>query len=340
MKTADNLLVRIEAGGVTGWGEAAAAPAMTGELMAGMLAAVEYLAPLLKGMPLEEVEQAAARMNRELYGNQSVKAAIEMALYDALGKATGKPVYELLGGGKRDRIPALRYLASGDADIDVADAAALKAQGYVAFKLKVGAKDLRHDIERTRRVCEVLGPGLLICADANQAWTPEQALDYVRAVADTTLAFLEQPVSGNDLAGMAKVAAATRIELGCDEGLRSVRDLKDYKEAGAASGASLKLGKLGGLKPTGRMALLCRDLGMKVNLACKIAEAGVGTAATLHMAAAIPSLEWGVALTSTYLKDDILARPIQYSAGHVLVPMGPGLGVEVDEKRVKQFSAK
>jgi muconate cycloisomerase len=78
---------------------------------------------------------------------------------------------------------------------------------------------------------------------------------------------------------------------------------------------------------------------MKVNLACKIAEAGVGTAALLHLAAAIPSLQWGVALTSTYLRDDILVQPLQYANGHVQVPSGPGLGVEVDEERVRAFAA-
>ena len=87
------------------------------------------------------------------------------------------------------------------------------------------------------------------------------------------------------------------------------------------------------------MALLCDSLGMKVNLACKIAEAGVGTAALLHLAAAIPSLQWGVALTSTYLRDDILVQPLQYANGHVQVPCGPGLGVEVDEEKVRSLAA-
>lgn len=338
--TAENLLVRVEAGGFVGWGEAAVAPTMTGELLPGMINAVHYLAQYLEGMPLDDIEQAGERMSRELYGNQSVKAAIEMALYDALGKFKGKPVYELLGGKKRDRIPALRYIASGDMRTDVADAARLKSEGYVAFKLKVGAGDLQQDIDRTREVCGVLGPKLLICADANQSWTTSQALSYVRAVADSGLAFLEQPVNGEDLAGMAEVSAASGIEIGCDEGLRGARDLREHYEKGAARGASLKIGKLGGLNAAYRMALLCKELGMKVNLACKIAEAGVGTAALLHLASAIPALDWGVSLTSTYLQKDILAQPLTYSQGYVQVPSAPGLGIEVDEGLVRTFSAE
>lgn len=355
--TADNLLVRIEAGAVVGWGEAAAAPAMTGELPPGMVEAVRFVAPLLEGLPLDDIDAAVACMAQALYGNPGVKAAIEVALYDALGKVRGQPVHALLGGRRRDSIPVLRYIASGDTDTDIADAARLRADGCVAFKLKVGARNLRDDIERTRAVCAVLGksrttaalgrpevgraaPGVLVCADANQGWSEADAVEYVRAVSETSvLDFLEQPVHGDDLAAMARVAAASPIAIGCDEGLRSVRDLRDHQAIGAAAGASLKLGKLGGLLAAQRMALLCESLGMKVNLACKIAEAGVGTAALLHLAAAIPSLQWGVALTSTYLRDDILAQPLQYANGHVKVPRGPGLGVEVDEARVRAFAA-
>jgi L-alanine-DL-glutamate epimerase-like enolase superfamily enzyme len=180
----------------------------------------------------------------------------------------------------------------------------------------------------------------MVCADANQGWSEADAVEYVRAISATSvLNFLEQPVHGDDLAAMARVAAASPIAIGCDEGLRSARDLRDHQTIGAAAGASLKLGKLGGLLAAQRMALLCDSLGMKVNLACKIAEAGVGTAALLHLAAAIPSLHWGVALTSTYLMDDILVQPLQYAHGHVQVPRGPGLGVEVDEDRVRAFAA-
>ncbi|HEV7802474.1 MAG TPA: enolase C-terminal domain-like protein, partial [Burkholderiales bacterium] len=174
-------------------------------------------------------------------------------------------------------------------------------------------------------------------ADVNQGWTVAQAIEYVRAVEDTPLAFLEQPVHADDLAGMANVAAASRIEIGCDEGLRHISDLKRHHDAHAAHGASLKVMKLGGLTPVRDTALLCEALRMKVNLSCKIAESGIGTAAVLHLAAAVPSLEWGVSLTSQYLGEDVLAKQLTFAGGHVEVPSGPGLGIEVDEALVRQF---
>ena len=178
---------------------------------------------------------------------------------------------------------------------------------------------------------------LLICADANQGWTPEQAITYVRAVEDTTLAFFEQPVDGHDVEGMAKVAGASRIKIGCDEGLHSLDDLKRHHEAGAAGGFSLKTIKLGGMRPVMDAGLLCEKLGMKVNLASKMAETGINTAALLHLAAALPAVDWGVGFSSQYLVEDILKTPLSFANGHVTVPKGAGLGVEVDEAKVRRY---
>lgn len=337
LTSADNVLVRIEAGGVVGWGEAGAAPTMTGEFVESMVAAVKHLAPFLDEAPLD-VAEVSARMERNLYGNSGAKAAIEMAVHDALGKSLGKPVYELLGGKRRSRIPALRMIASGNLPGDVAEATRCKAEGYVAYKIKVGAGAVQEDIERTRAVCAVLGSGVLISADANQNWSVAQALEYVRAVAGTPLNFLEQPVAADNLAGMAEIAAATRIAVGCDEGVHGLADIRNHHAAHAAHGVSLKAIKLGGLRPMYDAASLCDDLGMHVNLACKIAESGIATAAVLHMAAAVPSLAWGVSLTSQYLATDVLVRPLVFKNGHAEVPDAPGLGVEVDEARVRRFA--
>ena len=340
LTTADNVLVRMEAGGVVGWGEAGSAPTMTGEFVQSMVAAVEHLAPFLEGAELSDIARLSANMDANLYGNSGAKAAVEMAAHDALGKSLGKPVYELLGGKRRGRIPALRMIASGDAAADVAEAVRCKSDGYVAFKIKVGAGEVKDDIERTRKVCQALGSGMLISADVNQNWNVAQAHEYVSAVADTTLDFLEQPVAADNLAGMAEIAAATRIAIGCDEGVHGLADIRNHHAARAATGASLKAIKMGGLRLMYEGAVLCNALGMRVNLACKIAESGIATAAVLHLAAAAPSLEWGVSLTSQYLAEDVLVQPLAFTGGHAQVPEGPGLGVEVDEARIKKFAVQ
>ena len=342
VRSGENVLVRLETDdGAVGWGGAASAPTMTGETVQSMAAAIRYLSPKLEGMPIENIAAVMARAGNFLYGNSSAKSVIEMALHDALGRAHGKPVHDLFSGKLRARIAILRMVGTGKGvAADVEDAQRAHAEGYVAFKIKVGVTDPRDDAERTRRICEALDAhgSLLICADANQGWTPDQAIAYVRGVEDTMLAFFEQPVAGHDVEGMAKVARASRVPIGCDEGLHSIGDLKRHHEAGAAGGFSLKTIKLGGMKPVYDAALLCKKLGMKVNLASKMAETGISTAALLHLAAAIPAVEWGVGLSSQYLVDDILKTPLSFANGHVEVPTGPGLGIEVDEAKVRRYA--
>jgi muconate cycloisomerase len=341
LRAADNVLVRLETDrGVIGWGEAASAPTMTGETAESMAAAVRYLAPMLEGAALEDIAGITARMNRALYGNYGAKSAIEIALHDALGKTLAKPLFELLGGKRRDRIPVLRMIAASDPAADIAEARRCKAEGYVAFKVKVGTGEPHKDAERTRLVCAELGRDVLISADANQGWNVEQALQYVRAIEGSGLDFFEQPVRGEDLAGMARIAAASTVPIGCDEGVHSAEDLRRHHAAHAASGASLKAVKLGGLNPVCDAARLCDELGMKINIAGKIAESGIATASVLHLAAALPNLDWGVSPTSPYLAEDILAHPLEFSRGHATVPSGPGLGIEVDEERVRRFATK
>jgi muconate cycloisomerase len=342
VKSAENVLVRLETGdGVVGWGGAAAAPTMTGETVASMAAAIRYLAPKLEGMPLDDIAAVMKRAGNYLYGNNSAKSVIEIALHDALGRSRGKPVHDLLGGKRRERVPILRMVGTGKGTAaDVADAKRARADGHVAFKIKVGVAEPREDAERTRAICEALtGNGsLLICADANQGWTPEQAITYVRGVEDTPLAFFEQPVAAHDIEGMSRVARASRVKIGCDEGLHSLDDLKRHHAAGAAGGFSLKTIKLGGMQPVMDAGLLCEKLGMKVNLASKMAETGINTAALLHLAAALPAVDWGVGFSSQYLVDDILKTPLSFAGGHVSVPQGPGLGIEVDEAKVRRFA--
>jgi L-alanine-DL-glutamate epimerase-like enolase superfamily enzyme len=342
VKSAENVLVRLETReGVVGWGGAATAPTMTGETVESMTAAIRYLAPRLEGMAADDIPAVMAHAGNFLFGNSSAKSVIEMALYDALGRTRGVPVYDLLGGKRRDRIALLRLIGTGKGTAaDVEEAQRKKAEGHVAFKIKVGVADPRADAERSRSICAALNgeDKLLLCADANQGWTADEAIAYVRAVEDTPIEFFEQPVAAHDIEGMARVARASRIKIGCDEGLHSLEDLRRHHEAGAASGFSLKTIKLGGIGPVRDAALLCERLGMKVNLASKMAETGISTAALLHLAAAIPAMDWGIALSSLYLVDDVLKQPFGAVNGHVMIPTGPGLGIEVDEGKVRRYA--
>jgi len=337
VRRADNVLVRIAAdNGLVGWGEAASAPVMTGETLESIVAAVHYLAPALAGREAADIEGALAAMSSRMYGNNSAKAAIEIALHDLAGKAAGKPVHALLGEKKRSRLALLGVIGGGDLEGDLADAAKKKAAGITAYKIKVGVDTPDEDAARTRKICGVLGAGLLISADANQGYSTDEALRYVRAVEGAGLDFFEQPVMADDLAGMARVAAATTIAIGADEGIHSLDDIRRHHEKKAARGVSLKAIKLGGLRALADAARLCESLAMSVNISCKTGESSVACAAALHVASVIPNIAWGLTLTHSGLREDVTTRPLPASPSHADVLDRPGLGVDVDEGRVQR----
>ncbi len=338
IRTADNLLVRVEASdGRIGWGEAASAPHMTGETVESMVAAVRYLAPALEGRPVDALPAIVEHWTFALYGNHAAKSAIEMALQDLAGKSAGVPAWQLFGPQQRARMAVLWLIGTGSTDGDIAEARARKAAGFVAYKIKVGTGEPGDDARRSNAICDVLGAGNLISSDANQGYTVAQALAYVDIVKDSRLDFFEQPVRSHDLAGMAQVAAASRVLIGADEGLHSLEDIRAHHERKAASGVSLKTIKLGGMREVYDAGVLCAQLGMRVNLANKVAESSIGIAAVLHLAAALPGLDWGLSITNQYLADDIVTRPIRVVEGHAEVPEGAGLGVDVDEAKVARY---
>jgi muconate cycloisomerase len=336
MTKVENIFVRIDTDeGLIGWGEASSAPRMTGETVASIMAAIRFLTPALQGRDPRDAAGNLARMDQHMYGNASAKTALELALYDIAGKAAGKPVAELLGDVVRTRMPVLWMLASGETRADIEDGRQKIAAGFTAFKIKVGINPVESDIERAIAIRAAM-PGVQISADANQGWSVAQAIRFVEGIGNA-LDFIEQPVMGHDLDGMARVARHTPVPIGADEGLHSNADIQRHHESRAAQGGSLKMIKLGGMTRTCQAAKLCGTLGMSINMAGKIAESSLATSGVLHLASAAPNVNWGLSCTQQYITADVVHDAIQIVDGHVLRPNGPGLGVEVDETALRKF---
>src|SRR6185503_20168145 len=147
----------------------------------------------------------------------------------------------------------------------------------------------------------------------------------------------EQPVHGHDLAGMARVAAASRVPVGADEGIHALADIERHHEQKAARGVGLKAIKLGGLRNVFDACTLCDRIGFAVNLSCKTGESSIASAAVLHLAAVVPAIAWALTVTNPGLADDVTATPLRVEHGHVEVLERPGLGIEVDERRVRRY---
>jgi len=335
---AHNLLVRIEAAdGTVGWGEAASAPNMTGDTLGGLVAAVrDHLAPPIVGQDAWMRPALCGTLKSALLGNTGAHSAVEMALIDLAGQVACVPAIDLIGGARRRAVAPMWLLGNATAEQDIAEARAKEAEGFHFFKLKIGMKPLAAEVAGTLAVRNALGPEVPLCADANCGLTLMRARRYLEGTREAGLLFLEQPLGHDDLDGFAALARNAPVPIGADEGIHSIADVEAHARCGAG-GLSLKLIKLGGMAAAMEAALLCRRRGLSLNIAAKIAESSIASAATVHLACAVPSIDWGVSLTHFYLAEDLVHRPLRMGADGVALPLGPGLGIAVDEAVVARL---
>jgi muconate cycloisomerase len=335
---ADNLLIRLETSdGTVGWGEAASAPTMTGDTPKGLLAAAEVMRDVAQGADLRFRPALMERIGRALYGNTGAKSAFEMALLDLIGRSHGIAAVELLGGRRRAAVEPMWLIGNATVEEDVADAEARLAEGFRSFKLKIGSKTIEGDIEAAHAVRRALGPEVKLCADANGGLMLDAARRFITEAAGADIQFLEQPLPAHAIGGMAALQGLGLMPIGADESIHGVDDVEANAARGAIAGLSLKLIKLGGASALLNAARRAHELGLSINIAGKVAETSLASAATAQLACAVENVDWGISLSQVYLAEDIVRQPLRMADGLVSSPDGPGLGVEVDEAAVRRF---
>jgi L-alanine-DL-glutamate epimerase-like enolase superfamily enzyme len=329
--------------GREGWGEASAAPLMTGETLPSLTASTEYLAGKLAGQEIASPDAIGPLLDAFLYGNPSAKSCLETALLDLAAQRAGVPLHAMLRGTAspaRDQLEMLHMLASGDLEGEREEARTLRTQGYRQWKIKVAAGDIATDVRRVQVLCGELA-GDVVSADANQGLSVVDATALARAGAHAGLSFLEQPFRAGEMQAMAQLHRATGLALCADESIHDASDLLAHNASGAAQGASLKLIKLGGtraLVEAGRVGL---RHGMRINLACKVAETTISAAATAHAGFALADVAWGFSMSNRYLAHDVCEAPLQPQRGavHAAQLQAPGLGFAPAADRLREFAS-
>lgn len=341
IQKADILLLRIFTDeGLVGIGECAVAPYFTGETKGGIRYALEKIVkPQLLGQDPFRITHLASRIEAVLLGNHSVKAAVDMALYDLMGKALKVPVYQLIGGKHRERIPATWHVAHWDPIRDQEEAEAGLAKGFQIFKLKVGNPNFKTDVACTEKVRKAIGDKDLRL-DANQAWNRAEAVPRIQEVAAFGLTFFEQPIHWWDVEGMASIAAKVQVPIVADEGVFTAEDAYRYIRAGATEVINIKLLKAGGISGALKLAHVAEAAGIPLHISGKIAESSVSTAAAAHLGVALKELSFGGSPTSHYLQDDVVTQPLQAKGGWLTPPEGPGLGIVLDEEKIRFYLEK
>jgi muconate cycloisomerase len=330
------------ANGVLGIGEAATlgGPRWSEESVESIKATIDtYLAPALLGAPADRFEAARARMDAAAKRNNAAKAAIESALFDAVGKTLGVPAVQLLGGAVRDSIPVLWTLASGDPAQEIEEAEnKLAARLHDAFKVKIGARSPEVDLARLRRLAGALAGRASLIVDANQAWDETTALRCLPVLTELGVRLVEQPLPAWDLAGMARLRARSTVPLMADESVFSAHDMLDVVRAGAADVVSLKLVKHGGLLATRDVAAVAEAAGIGLYGGCLL-ESSIGAAAHLQVFAGLRELGWGCEhFGPQILVDDLVEEPLRFADFRIHLPTGPGLGVGLDQDKLRRYA--
>jgi glucarate dehydratase len=261
--------------------------------------------------------------------------AVEMAMWDALGKHAGLPLHRLWGGTYRSEIDFAAYLFINDPD-RVADAArAFLERGYRSFKLKIGV-DEKSDIALTRAVRKAIGEGTPLRVDVNGAWTPGTARRQCAKLAEFDLAYVEQPLELDDLAGHVELRRNQPIPIALDESAYTLADVGNIVRMGAADVILLDPHEAGGLWQCVKAAAVAESVGIPVTLHSG-GELGMSQAAYLHLAASIPNMSISIDTEHDYLGDDVIAPGSAIEGGRLAVPTGPGLGVEVNPAQLERY---
>jgi L-alanine-DL-glutamate epimerase-like enolase superfamily enzyme len=345
------VLVRIHADGVTGYGHIR--PISPGHFVAdttqSVVAAIkEVYGPALLGKSIFDIEAINEIFTLRLAGNPAARAALDIALYDAAGKALKTPVHNLLGGCSQPRIP-LEWSVSmaDDAGVMVAEAKrAVDEFGIRVLCLKMAdRRGWRQDVKNFEAVRKAVGKDVMIGIDPNAGWTLADALSAIAEIRKMDLGYIEQPIERRDLKGMAEIRrAAGGVPVMADEGIFTLQDAYALAEARACDAYCIKLYKLGGLTPAKKIAGIAEAANIQLNCGGLAVQSQLEAAAGAHFYASIPAsrmmgaAEFVMGLNAT-AKDPICAESdFVLRDGHVNVPRGPGLGITVDEAALKKHT--
>jgi len=302
------------------------------------------IAPALVGRDPLERPKILAEIDWLLAGEVSaayIRAAFEMALLDLAGKHYSVPVFELLGGRIRDRVPLAWGIYQKSPVEMAADACQGRKDGYQAIKLKVGRR-LADDLAAVEAVTEAVGPDMPLRLDANGAWRSvaeaAQAMKAFAAVAP--IAWVEQPLPRRNLDGLRALRQMTALPVMADESCQTLRDAYELARSEAADVFNVYVVEAGGLLAASHIFAFAAEL----DIACIIgsqAEMGIGTAACAHLGVSVPNLPYACECFGPvrYVRD-IVQEPISIAGGYLTPPDGPGLGVKLDWDVVREYACE
>jgi o-succinylbenzoate synthase len=325
-----NVFLRIETDqGIIGYGCAAPDEHITGETPASNLHAIQdVVSPLLQGADLFRSAKVMEDLKRQIRTQPSALAAVDMALYDILGKFAGLPVWIILGGF-RDRIMTSITIGILPEKETMERAKDWIAQGFKCLKLK-GGNDVESDVVRVMKVRETVGDDIEIRFDANQGYTVDQTLYFIKKTQQAKLEFIEQPTPKDDLDALNFLTTHISLPVMADESVLNLYDAFQLVRYNLAELVNVKLMKVGGISEALQINAVARSAGVKVMVGC-MDESALSIAAGLHIALAQPNVTYADLDGHIGLLNDPFAGGVILREGFLFPSDKPGLGCELTE---------
>jgi D-galactarolactone cycloisomerase len=340
----DILLVKISTDeGLVGWGETFPFPGVRATIAEG-------LAPKLIGQDPMQHRRLWRQLWGPNFGNGMAVGAVDIALHDLRGKALGLPIAELLGGRLRDRVPVyasgLSYIEGIDAEKQYPETAIeLVGRGFKALKIRIGRFEPRRDLAAVRAVREAVGPDIKLMADGNGAYTLSTAIRVGRELDRYGLYWFEEPIPQPQYAGYETLHEKLDIALAGGEALNSRGVAKELLCRQVFDIIQPDISLCGGIGECLFIAEMARLWGTLCYPHCY--SGAIVTTATLHVLSLLPDASWGHTTETPMLEldvtghpfvDRLVSAPLEIGQdGCMAVPRGPGLGIEVDERAIKQY---
>jgi L-alanine-DL-glutamate epimerase-like enolase superfamily enzyme len=332
----DGHVVRIATeDGIEGFGYASATPHM-GSTKDTLSAELELFRPLVIGKDARGIEAILKVLDRALRGAPQAKAAIDCALHDRLARSLGVPLNQLFGGTVRDCVPMLRIVAIKTPGEMAVQAQKLVERGYSYLKIKVHG-DVDEDVARVAAIRKQVGEAVHLTIDANQAYTPKDAIAALNRMAEHRIDLVEQPVSADDFQGLALVTRTVPVTVEADEAAGSLREVFELVSRRAVDAVSLKIPKLGGLRNTLAAARLCETGHVRYRLGAAVGSRLLA-AQGLHLACALPGVDYACELAEF---DRLLDDPfegLEVKDGLLKLPGGVGSGVRLTSQKAERLA--
>ncbi|WP_223588774.1 mandelate racemase/muconate lactonizing enzyme family protein [Neobacillus bataviensis] len=328
--TAESIFVKINCdNGIVGWGEAPPTIVITGDSLSSIESAIHHvIKPFLQKKSLLQYEVIFQGLKTLLVGNPSPKAAVDMAIYDCLSQYCKLPLYQFLGGHKKEMETDFTVSVNGPEEMGE-DAVSYIQKGFNVLKVKVGKDDIAADIERILEIRRRVGKDIKIRLDANQGWSAKDAIRAIRKMEDNDLRIelVEQPVKAEDIEGLKQVTDAVDTLIMADESVFTPKQAFQVLKTRSADLINIKLMKAGGIYQAQIINQLAETCGVECMVGSMI-ETRLGITAAAHFAASKQNINRFDFDAPLMLAKDLVEGGIQYNNRLITMPESPGLGIK------------